>query len=220
MATVQQRQRGQQLLLSNVDWETYSRLLRVFAERPSLRLTYDHGALEIMSPLLEHDNDARFLHDLVVVLCEELNFPRKCGGSTTFRRRRRRRGLEPDDCFWIANEARVRGLRRIDLRRHPPPDLTIEVDLTRSSLDRMAIYAALGVPEVWRIDSQGLSFHGLQGGTYAPLSHSLSFPLVTPADLTGFLQLRAQTDETSLVIQFRAWVRQRIAGSSIPPVAP
>ena len=35
--------------------------LHVFAERPAVRLTYDRGSLEIMSPLYEHESDADFL---------------------------------------------------------------------------------------------------------------------------------------------------------------
>src|ERR671936_301900 len=86
------------LRLSNVDWQMYTQLLRAFAERPGIRLTYDRGELEIMSPLLEHDDDGRFLGDLVFVLTEELGLPLKRGGSTTMRRRRQRRGIEADEC--------------------------------------------------------------------------------------------------------------------------
>ena len=102
------------LRLSAVDWQTYSRLLRAFAERPGVRLTYDRGELEIMSPSLEHDDDGCFLGRLVYVLTEELGRPIRAGGSTTLRRRLRRRGLEPDECFWIANAHRMAGRRRLD----------------------------------------------------------------------------------------------------------
>jgi Uma2 family endonuclease len=147
-----------------------------------------------------------------VTLTEELGLPVKAGGSTTFRRRRRRRGLEPDDCYWIAREPQVRGKRHIDLRTDPAPDLAIEVDVSHSSLDRMAIYAALGVPEVWRLTAEGLTFHVLgKDRKYAESAHSLAFPQVTPANLAGFLALRGQMDENAVVQQFRAWVRQLVA---------
>jgi Uma2 family endonuclease len=201
---------GQRLLLHDVDWRTYARLLSVFAERPSLRLTYDRGVLEIMSPLHEHESDGRFLGRLVVTLTEELSLPVKAGGSTTFRRKRRRRGLEPDDCYWITSEPQVRGKRRIDLRTDPPPDLAIEVDVSRGSLDRMSIYAALRVPEVWWLHQQGLTFHVLgTDGHYAEATHSLAFPMISPADLLKFLSLRSQFDENAVVQQFRAWLRQQ-----------
>jgi Uma2 family endonuclease len=205
---------GQWLRLSNVDWRTYSRLVRAFAERPGTRLTYDRGELEIMSPLLEHDDDGRFLGDLVFVLTEELGLPLKRGGSTTLRRRLRRRGIEADECFWIANAHRMAGRRRLNLRTDPPPDLAIEVDVSRSSLDRLAIYAALGVPEVWRLDGDTLTFHVLDaGGAYVSAAVSRSFPLVAPADLLGFLQQARQAgDENAVVRQFRGWIRQRRPG--------
>jgi hypothetical protein len=49
------------LVLDAVSWDDYSRLLRIFEDRPGHRLTYDGGTLEIMSPRLEHDDTGRFL---------------------------------------------------------------------------------------------------------------------------------------------------------------
>jgi Uma2 family endonuclease len=218
MSTVQAPAK-QRVVLYGVDWATYGRLLRAFAERPAVRLTYDRGMLEIMSPLLERDTDGRLLGRFVTTLTEELCLSVLSAGSTTFRRRKRRRGLEADECFWIANEPRVRGKRRINLRVDPPPDLAIEIDVTRSSLDRMSIYAALGFPEVWRLDGpQSLTFNVLQPDrTYAAATRSLSFPLITPADLIGFLALRGQMDENALVRQFRAWVRGRLPATPGTP---
>ena len=106
------------------------------------------------------------------------------------------------------------GRRRLDRRTDPPPDLAIEVDVTRSSLNRMDIYAALRVPEVWRLDGNTLSFFILGAGrSYASAAVSRSFPLVTPADLLAFIQQGRQAgDENAVLHQFRAWVRQRMAG--------
>jgi len=205
--------------LHAVDWHTYGRLLRAFAERPAMRLTYDRGVLEIMSPLQEHEGGAYLLGRFVDTLTEELGLTVKADGSTTFRRRRQRRGLEPDNSYWIANEPRVRGKRHINLRVDPPPDLAIEVDVTRSSLNRMGIYASLGVPEVWRLDGDVLTFEVLQPGgrSYAASGTSLAFPLVTPADLLSFLALRNQMDENAVVQRLRAWIRQRRSTGSAPP---
>jgi len=206
------------LVLSGIDWQTYVRLLWAFAERPGVRLTYDRGELEIMSPLLEHDDAGRFLGDLVFVLTEELGLPLKRGGSVTMRRRRRRRGIEADECFWIANAARMAGRRRLNLRTDPPPDLAIEVDVSHSSLNRLGIYAALGVPEVWRLEGDTLTFHVLGAdGNFTAAAASRSFPLVTPADLLGFVQQARQAgDENAVIRSFRQWVRQQVAGSTRP----
>jgi Uma2 family endonuclease len=197
------------VLLPNTDWQTYSRLLRAFAERPAVRLTYDRGVLEIMPPLLRHDRPSDFLGVLIRALTDELGLSVMGGGSTTLRRRRKHRGLEPDRCYWIANEPAVRAVHDLDLRIHPPPDLAIEVDVSRSSLDRMGIYAALGIPEVWRLEEPSLTFHVLNpAGGYDLVTHSRSFPQVTPADLMRFLTMLGREEENAIVRQFRAWVKQ------------
>src|SRR4051812_18816466 len=162
MSSVSSTTRPQRLVLYGVSWREYTRMLRAFQERPGFRLTYDRGTLEIMSPLFEHEIDADLLGRFVVVLTEELGLPLQAGRSTTFRRRRMRRGLEPDHSWWIAHAPQMRGKRRIDLQVDPPPDLALEVDVTRRSLNRMSIYARLRVPEVWRLSAQGLTFQVLQ----------------------------------------------------------
>jgi Uma2 family endonuclease len=103
------------------------------------------------------------------------------------------------------------GRRRLDLRTDPPPDLAIAVDVSHSSLNRLTVYAALGVPEIWRLDGDTLTFNVLgPQGTYENATVSRSFPLVGPADLIGFLQQARQAgDENAVIRQFRDWIRQR-----------
>jgi Uma2 family endonuclease len=201
---------GHSVVLDAIDWQMYSRLLRVFAERPRIRLTYDCGRLEIMSPHLEHDFDARLLGQLVWVMAEVLRLPLMPGGSATMRRKLKRKGIEGDEIFWIANAERMKGRRRLNLRRDPPPDLAIEVDLTRSCLDRMAIYAAFKIPEVWRLEGDVLEFHVLGSkGKYQQAQESRSFPGITPADLMRFLQdARGQGDRIPMLRKFRRWLRK------------
>jgi Uma2 family endonuclease len=124
-----------------------------------LRITYDRGALEIMTLSPEHERLKHLLGYFILILVEELGWNMAGFGSMTFKRKRHQRGLEPDECYWIENELAVRGKDRIDLRRDPPPDLVIEIDWTHSSLDRLAIFAILGVPEVWRFDGKDVTFH-------------------------------------------------------------
>jgi Uma2 family endonuclease len=217
MASVQVP-RSRSIVLSGIDWQTYTRLLRIFAERPSVRLTYDRGELEIMSPMRDHERSAYLLGRMVDVITEELGIPVGSGRSTTLRRRRKRRGLEPDNSYWIQNESRVRSKDRIDLRVDPPPDLAIEVDVTSSSLNRMRIYASLGVPEVWRCVGPTLTFQVLgPDGRYTEATHSRAFPFLRAADLMRFLALQRQTDETTLVQQFRAWVRTQVTPPRTSP---
>jgi Uma2 family endonuclease len=211
----------QRLILYGVPWRTYERALRTFSDRPGVRLAYDRGALEIMTLSHEHENRGRLLARLVVALTEELDLPLKEGGSTTFRRRRRQRGIEPDDCYWIANEAIVRSKDKIDLRYDPPPDLALEIDVTRSSIDRLSIYAALRIPEVWRQQGQVLDFHILgSDGKYAVCSTSRAFPTIASADLLPFIAMRGQLDANAIVRQFRTWVRQHLIPRGVTPPTP
>jgi Uma2 family endonuclease len=199
------------LLLSGVDWRTYTRLLRTLENRPGIRLTYDCGELEIMSPSLRHDSSGRILGALVFILTEELRIPLWRGGSTTLRQQLKRKGLESDECFWIAHAHQMAGVERLDLRIHPPPDLAIEVDVTHSSLDRMGIYAALGVPEVWRLDNDALSFQVLDAdNNYRQVAASPTFPGVRPDNLTPYVrEARQAADQNEVTSRFREWVRQR-----------
>ncbi|HTK78492.1 MAG TPA: Uma2 family endonuclease [Gemmataceae bacterium] len=201
---------GRIVAIPNTDWKTYTRLVYAFAERPGVRMAYDRGVLEIMSPLLKHDRPTDFLGLLVRVLTEELGLPIMGGGSTTLRRKRKQRGIEPDRCYWIANEPAVREIVELDLRIHPPPDLAIEVDVASSSLNRMGIYAALGVPELWRLEGSDLAFHrlDLKKKRYKAIARSVNFPQVIPTDLVRFLKMVGRQEQNAIVRQFRAWVRQ------------
>jgi Uma2 family endonuclease len=205
-------------VLHGFDWRTYRRLLRAFEGR-RYRLTYDQGTLEIISPLIDLELPAYLLGRFIDALTEELQIPCRAGGSVTLRRRKKQRGLEPDNCYWIANAARLVGKSILDLRVDPPPDLAIEVDVTSRSLDRMSIYAALGVPEIWRLSTAGLTFNVLQGSAYQVQANSLAFPRLAAADLVPFLTQSPRTDDTTLVRHFREWVRRALlppAGAPAP----
>lgn len=212
------RKRGRAVVLSNVDWKTYTRLLKALDERPRLRLTYDQGELEIMVTSSEHEGETEFLGRLIVTMTQAFSLPIRAGGSVTMKRKRMQKGLESDKCFWIANAAKLAGVKRLDLKIHPPPDLAIEVDVTSSSMNRFRIYAALGVPEVWRLEGDALSFHQLAGKKYAEVPTSPTFAGIAPADLMTFVkQARTAPDENATVDAFRAWLQARLAP---PPAAP
>lgn len=165
-------------LLEGVSWRFYEQFLEEVGGRP-IRLTYDRGNLEVMSPLRLHELVGRFLGRLVETISLDLGIPIASCGSTTFRREDLARGLEPDECYYVGNEPRVRDGHELDLAHDPPPDLAIEVDITSSSLDRQGIYAALGVPELWRYDGEQFHLLHLQpDGSYAGREQSRSFPFL------------------------------------------
>jgi Uma2 family endonuclease len=215
------RKRGRAVVIPFVDWKTYTRLLRAFGDRPRLRLTYDRGNLEIMVPSDEHEIDATFLARMVVILTEEFKLPVRTGGSTTLKRKRMKKGLEPDTCFWIANAARVAGVK-LDLKLHPPPDLAIEVDVTHSSLDRFGIYRTLGVGELWRLAGDDLELHVLGADKkYARVPTSPTFAGIAPADLMNFVkQARGAADQNVTAAAFRAWLQKHLASGAASPPPP
>lgn len=208
------RQPRGRLVITGEPWETYVRMLRIFNERRHLRITYDRGLLEIMTLSPEHEGYKHLIGRFVIVLTEELGLPLAAYGSLTFKRRRKSRGLEPDECYWIKNEALVRTLilmRLFKPQRHPPPDLVVEVDIESSSANRMGIYQVMRVPEVWQHDGKVLRFLILGAGGYQPSDESLAFPGLKAADLAPFLAMCGQTDTNAIMRQFRAWVQARIA---------
>ncbi len=159
-----------------------------------------------------HERLKHFLRRLLEALSEELAIVIAGFGSMTCKRKRKRKGVEPDECYYVQHAAQVAGKDDVDLRTDPAPDLALEIDVTHSSLDRMSIYAALRVLEVWRYDGSTLTFHVLGAdGTYAVAAVSTVCPRLTPQDLAPFLALRTRQDENAVVAQFRAWVRQHLA---------
>jgi Uma2 family endonuclease len=210
----------QRFVLHDVPWRTYRRFLRALTDRPGVRLTFDRGTLELMTLSHEHESRSYLVARLVDALTEELSLPVKGGRSTTFRRRKKMRGLEPDSCWWIANESHVRGKSRIDLRIDPPPDLSLEIDVTHSSLDRLAIYEALKIPEVWRVEDQNIICCLLDARHYAMSATSRAFAGLTVSDLGAFLKLSGQIDDNAIVRQFRAWVRQQFPKCNPPTAQP
>jgi Uma2 family endonuclease len=198
------------VILQNISWQTYRSLVHDFEQEPSIRLTYDLGTLEIRMPLDPHETFKKLLGRLIEAATEVLGLEIRSLGSRTCAREDLAKGLEPDQCYYIQHEAQVRGVTQIDLAHYPPPDLAVEIDITSSSLNRLAIYSALRVPELWRFDGDRLTIYTLQGADYTTSPHSLALPAVTSADIERYLQLQPTTGENSLVRQFRQWLAQQI----------
>lgn len=195
------------IVLTNVSWSTFEALLAE-TDRRGTRFTYDRGDLEMMSPSREHERIKRLIGRMIETATLELGIPVSSGGSTTLKSQLKQRGVEPDECYYVASEPRVRGKDDLDLAVDPPPDLAVEVDLSSSSVDQFGIYAALGVPELWLCNGSAIRAFRLQSdGTYAGEPQSLSLPLLPLAELERFLARRNETDETTWTRSFRDWVR-------------
>lgn len=200
---------SEQIQLSGISWQTYQSLLRELNDR-RLRLTYDCGILEIMVPSPEHEYYKKLVGRFVETLAEELKISIYPLGSTTFSRQDLNRGLEPDECFYIQRQGAVKGKKRIDLAQDPPPDLVVEIDITSSSVSRLAVYAALGVSEVWRYDGTCLKIYRLQGQEYVLCSRSPTFPKLSAQEVSRFLEQTGTVDYLDLVNSFRSWLREQV----------
>jgi Uma2 family endonuclease len=205
MATVENQTAGH-VVLYNIAWSTYEALVADNGN-PGTRFTYDRGKLEIMSPSEEHERCKRLIGRMIETMTEELGIPIRSVSATTWKNALKEQGVEADECYYVASEPRVRGRKKVDLSVDPPPDLAIEVEITSDWIDKLPIYAGLGVPEIWRYDGQTLRVELLQpDGTYAAQTQSREFPFLPLAEIPRFLDQRDATDETTWIRSFREWV--------------
>jgi len=194
-----------QILLPSIKWETYRAIADDLETQPNKRLTYDNGLLEIRRQSDLHENYKKLLGRIVESLTEALEIEIRSLGSMTCDREDLARGLEPDQCYYIQNEAKVWGKDKINLQIDPPPDLAIKIDITSSSINRFAIYAKLAVPEIWRYDGQIITIHHLVGDRYVLSDRSLALAIVSTVDLQNFLELKRILKENALIRQVREW---------------
>jgi len=195
----------QHLVLSHVGWEFYERVLEEIGNR-QIRITYFDGTIEIMSPLLKHELAKCAIGRLIETLTYILDINLLPAGSTTFRRRDKSAGLEPDECYYLKNAAVVRGMERFDPKKFPPPDLAIEVDITSRSIPRQPIYAALGVPELWRFDGKNLEVTILGKNGYVRAESSIAFPFLKMDQFSQFVNRLLNEDSVIVLKDFRKWV--------------
>jgi Uma2 family endonuclease len=201
------------MVLQGVSWQTYQSLILDLESESGKRLTYDQGTLEIMAPLPPHEQFKRRLGRIVETATEETGVEIASFGSTTWSRQDLNQGLEPDECYYIQNEQTIRGKSAIDLTQDPPPDLAIEIDYTHSSLNRMKIYKALGVPEVWRYDGSTFRMYRLIEGHYQLISRSLVLPILERENIQQFLDISSTMGENAWICSFRQGLREKISSA-------
>jgi Uma2 family endonuclease len=193
------------VIIQGVSWETYERLLIDFGDSHAARLTFDQGTLEIMAPSFAHERPVHLLTQIVEILAEVRDLDLIGAGATTFKREDVQRGFEPDASFYIQHAEAVRHNTDIDLRNDPPPDLVIEIDITHPSLDKLPIYAALGIPEVWRYAGQQLHIYQRRADGYTIVDTSAVLPGVTSHQLTQLVAEGHEVPRPAWLRRVRAW---------------
>ena len=192
--------------LQSISWNLYENLLAEIGDNGKARLSYHQGDLEFMTPLFEHENGNRLIDKLISTVAETLDRDYVLGGSMTIKRPDLAVGKEPDSCYYIANESAVRGKTKLDFTQDPPPDLAIEIDITSSSINQLALYTKLGVGEVWRYDGTVLTFYQLQSDGYVAVDRSPTFPILSPDRVLEFLTDCQIQGINQAVKSLRAWV--------------
>lgn len=202
-------QPGQRVLLRDVSWDDFEQILSERGDDCGSRIAYYKGMLEIMVPLAGHESGKEIIGDLVKALLEELEIEFAPLGSTTFKRRVTASGVEPDACFYIQNEAAIRGKDRIDLNFDSPPDLAIEIDITSSSEIKKNSYEALGVPELWIYDGRSLQINVLQNRQYVEINQSQIFPNLPIVEVIPQYVAQSKVEGRNAAVKgFRAWVAE------------
>ncbi|MBZ8180552.1 Uma2 family endonuclease [Oscillatoria salina] len=197
--------------LKGVSWHTYKMLLSDVGENRAWRITYDQGVLELRMPSLPHEVPKGLLESFIEATVDELEIEILKAGALTLERDDLARAIEPDSCFYIQNEAQVRGKQSINLLTDPPPDLAIESDYTNSSINKLSVYAALGVPEVWRYNESNLEVYILSEGKYELAQESLAFPFLPIAEIPALIEQSQNLGQRATVRLFRARIREILA---------
>lgn len=212
---------GRSVLLQDISWTEFEAILAELSDRPATRIAYCDGMLEIMTPLPEHEYFKEAIGDAIKDIAETLTLDYESYGSTTWRRQAKQAGLEADNCFYFQNEAIVRGRTDINLAQDPPPDLALEIDITSKSLERLPIYARLGIPELWCYDAGKLTIYRLQGEEqgekqgedYAEAAQSAIFPALEISALPQLIETYRSAGRLALRQAVRAWVREQVAAA-------
>jgi Uma2 family endonuclease len=191
----------------HLNWHSYQQILHALPQSRSARLTYDRGILEITMPLEDHEFAVRLIELFIRILVTEMGLKIKTMGSTTLEREDLDRSPEPDNAYYIQNQSLVAG-RTVSLERDPPPDLVVEIDITHTDIDKLRLYASLGIPEFWRYNGRVWRVYQLQERQYREVETSPTFPLVPKQKLYEFLAL-AQQDEVEAESQLRTWIRSQ-----------
>jgi Uma2 family endonuclease len=197
------------LIQHGVSWDDYEELLEAVGEAGSLRICYDEGTLQVMSPSSKHENRAILIERLVDLLSIRQRIKVLFYGSTTIKKRREQKGAEPDACFYVQTADAVGTKEQIDFNTDPPPDVVVEIDIHHESISKFPIYAAFGIPELWRDDGETLTIYHLRDGQYVVSEASQALPIFTSAVLTQFLARSPKEDQYDIVLAFEEWLKVR-----------
>ena len=201
-------EKNQSVVLHNISWNSYKQITDTLQDETPAHFTFDRGKLEIMVLSLKHENLKKILAMLFERLAEALDIEIFAGGSTTFQREDLEKGFEPDECYYVQNADFMRGKDNVNLDFDPPPDLTIEIDVKHSSLNRMSIFAAIGIPEVWRYDGEILTIYLLNDVVYEKSNTSSVLPSATAEKLSDLIKIGRNSTQRNFLLQIKKYTNE------------
>ncbi|MBC7798709.1 MAG: Uma2 family endonuclease [Pyrinomonadaceae bacterium] len=209
MATVarsKSKSQAQSVVIENVSWQSYEKVLSAFVDSHAAHFYYNNGALEIMVLSLEHEIIKEIIGTIIDEISLVVDKDFVAAGSTTFRRKKKEKGFEPDKCYYFGEKiALIRGKKRINLAVDPPPDLVIEIDITHSSMNRHEIFAALGVREVWRHDGEKLQILRLDDEKYESVDESVLLPGLKGDDISKLVKIGQRESRIEFIKKVREY---------------
>ena len=197
----------------DVSWDEYEELLEQVGEAPGLRISYDNGSLQVMTISAEHEKYTLFINSLIAGIRLRLRMDILAFGSATMRKPKRSAGHEPDACFYVQTAPLIGNKIQLDFETDPPPDIVVEVDVHHDSRSRFRVYAALGVPEIWRYDGQAMTIYHVSdegdGPQYVARDTSTGLPMLSATLLTEMLERMRRDGELSALLAFDEWLQSR-----------
>ncbi|MBC7794850.1 MAG: Uma2 family endonuclease [Clostridia bacterium] len=183
--------RDRRYVMFNVDWDIYERLRDRLGN--GVRLTYDEGTLELMSPGYTHEDLKTLIARLLEAWAEENDVDLNGYGNVTLKQLERR-ALEPDECYCVG-------------RTQSTPDIAIEVITSSSHIDKLELYRTLGVREVWAYTKEKFVILELRDSVYFTRCDSGVLPGLDINQLATFVGPNA--NQTSQVKEYRRALQLR-----------
>ncbi len=178
----------QLIIINNLSWQNYEKILNYLRDSLSFRLKYTNGILQLMSPSRRHEIDKKIIGMLLETYFLVKNIDFYPLGSTTFRKEKIAKGIEPDQCYCFNSEKEF-------------PDLAIEIVVTSGGIDSLSIYQSLGVAEVWFWENNQFSLYSWQNNSYQQITQSLLFPDLDFQLLTDCL--RSEDKPLTKILNFK-----------------
>lgn len=167
-----------------VSWTDYEALLAAKGDAPSPRTHYLDGVLEAVTPSRGHERHGAWISALVTAYALERDIELSSYRSWLLKDEVRNAGAEPDDCFILGDDSAAPLAR---------PHFVIEVQWSRSGVDKLEVYRRLDVREVWFWERNAIAIYTLSGRRWRKAVRSRALPGLDVGEMCGFLDRPTMT---------------------------